>query len=60
MNTFIEFDDEKKTIKSLNLDDFSIEDLEAYIKDLNTEIDRTRKEISSKKSFKKEAEKFFK
>ena len=60
MNTFIEFDDEKKTIKSLNLDDFSIEDLEAYIKDLSTEIDRTRKEISSKKNLKKEAEKFFK
>ena len=38
MDDFLEFDSEKKTIKSINLDDFSIEDLEEYIKDLKCEI----------------------
>jgi hypothetical protein len=28
MNSFLEFEEDKKTIKSINLDNFSIEDLE--------------------------------
>ena len=31
MDDFLEFDSEKKAIKSINLDDFSIEDLRKYI-----------------------------
>ena len=31
MSDFLEFDDEKKTVKSINLDDFSKEDLREYI-----------------------------
>ena len=30
----MEFEEDKKTIKSINLDDFSIEDLEEYIETL--------------------------
>ena len=31
MDDFLELDDEKKTVKSINLDDFSVEDLRKYI-----------------------------
>ena len=31
MNEFLEYDDNKKSIKSINLDDLSIEDLDKYI-----------------------------
>ena len=40
MNEFLEYEQNKKSIKSLNLDDFSIEDLDEYILELNEEIDR--------------------
>ena len=40
MVDFLEFDDEKKTVKSLNLDDFSVEDLIKYIKELESEKKR--------------------
>ena len=60
MNAFLESDETKKTIKSLNLDDFSIEDLKNYIDELKTEIERTNKEINKKSGLLNEAEKFFK
>ena len=37
MGNFIEFDENKKVIKSINLDDFSIEDLKEYILNLSSE-----------------------
>ena len=49
MSNFLDFDDEKKTIKSINLDDFSIEDLEEYIFNLKLEIKRVELEIKNKK-----------
>ena len=60
MDDFLEIDEKKKTINSLNLDDFSVEDLEKYILELNKEILRVRKEINKKNKLKKEAQKFFK
>ena len=60
MNEFLEYDDTKKSIKTLNLDDFSIEDLNNYKNDLKDEITRVLKEIEKKSNLLSEAEKFFK
>ena len=60
MDDFLEIDEKKKTINSLNLDDFSVEDLEKYISELNKEILRVRKEKNKKNKLKKEAQKLFK
>ncbi len=60
MTDIFEVDEKKKTVKILNLDDFSIEDLENYISELQTEILRVQDEIKKKKDLKINAEKFFK
>ena len=59
MDDFLEFDDEKKTVKSINLDDFSVEDLRKYIKELEDEKKRTELEMQKKNSLLEEAKKFF-
>ena len=59
MDDFLEIDEKKKTINSLNLDDFSVEDLNKYISELNNEISRAKEEINKKNKLKKEAHKFF-
>ena len=48
MDDFFEVDEKKKTVKSINLDDFSIEDLEKYKTELNKEILRINLEIEKK------------
>ena len=60
MNDFLEIDEKSKTLKSLNLDDFSIEDLDKYIIELDNEIVKVRKEIIKKNKLKDDALKFFK
>ena len=60
MNEYLEFDENKKSIKSLNLDDFSIEDLDIYISELNDEIERVNLEKVKKKKLISEAENIFK
>ena len=60
MSDFLEFDGEKKIVKSINLDDFSIEDLRKYIIKLEEEIKRAELEIKEKKKSQEEAKKFFK
>ena len=60
MTDFFEVDEKQKTVKILNLDDFSIEDLQNYISELQTEILRVQDEIKKKKNLKLNAEKFFK
>ena len=60
MTDFFEVDEKQKTVKILNLDDFSIEDLQNYISELQTEILRVQDEIKKKKDLKLNAEKFFK
>ena len=60
MSNFIEFDESTKILKSINLDDFSIEDLQEYIENLNLEIKRAEEEIKKRIKTKEEAQKFFK
>ncbi len=60
MTDFFEVDEKQKTVKILNLDDFSVEDLQNYISELQTEILRAQDEIKKKKNLKLNAEKFFK
>ena len=59
MDDFLEFDDKKKSVKSINLDDFSVEDLRKYMKELEDEKKRTELEMKKKNSLLEEAEKFF-
>ena len=60
MTDFFEVDEKQKTVKILNLDDFSVEDLQNYISELQTEILRVQHEIKKKENLKLNAEKFFK
>ena len=60
MGDFLEFDDEKKSVKSINLDDFSVEDLRKYINELVDEKKRAELEMKKKNSLLEEAKKFFK
>ena len=60
MDDFLEIDEKKKTINSINLDDFSIEDLEKYILELNKEILRVKEEMAKKNKIKIDAQKLFK
>ena len=49
-----------KSLKSINLENFSIEDLKKYNMQLENEINRVKIEIDKKFNFQKDAEKFFK
>ena len=60
MTDFFEVDEKQKTDKILNLDDFSVEDLQNYISELQTEILRVQDEIKKKENLKLNAQKFFK
>ena len=60
MNEFLEYEERIKSIKSLNLDDFSIEDLDKYTSELKDEIDRVNMERIKKKKLISEAENIFK
>ena len=60
MTDFFEVDEKQKTNKILNLDDFSVEDLQNYISELQTEIQRVQNEIEKKENLKLKAEKYFK
>ena len=60
MTDFFEVDEKQKTVKILNLEDFSVEDLQNYISELQTEILRIQDEIKKKENLKLDAEKFFK
>ena len=60
MSEFLEYDEVKKSIKVLNLDDFSVEDLNEYVHELENEISRVNLEIKKKNKLLSEAENFFK
>jgi len=59
MTDFLEIDDKNKTLKSLNLDDFSVEELKKYISELEVEIIRVKEEILKKNKLLNDAKKFF-
>ena len=60
MTDFLEVEENKKTIKKLNLEDLSIENLKEYILELEEEIMRVKGEIELKNNSINEAEKYFK
>jgi uncharacterized small protein (DUF1192 family) len=60
MNEFLEYEENRKSFKSLNLDDFSVEDLDKYILELKNEIDRVNMEKVKKKKLISDAENIFK
>ena len=60
MDNYLEFEKNTKTIKSINLEDFSVEDLNEYIEQLKKEIDRVKSELEKKLKSRTEAEKYFK
>jgi len=55
----LKFDVAKKTIKELNSDDFSAEDLSSYIFELNNDLIRVNKEIKKKLDAIYQADSFF-
>ena len=60
MSDYLEFEKETKAIKSINLDDYSVEDLKEYINELTKELERVKFEIIKKNKLQSEAEKLFK
>ena len=60
MKDFLEINDKEKTIKRLNLEDLSIDNLKEYILELQEEVKRVRDEIDLKLSSINEAENYFK
>tara|TARA_Y100001970_G_C13698422_1_gene585966 strand:+ start:355 stop:537 length:183 start_codon:yes stop_codon:yes gene_type:complete len=60
MINYFEIDEKKKTVRSLNLDDFSIEELDKYLEELKLEMERVNLEKEKKNEFKKNAENVFK
>ena len=60
MDDYLEFEKDTKSLKSINLDDFSIEDLKEYIDQLKKEIDRVEKELKNRQKTLVDAEKYFK
>ena len=60
MDDFLEFEADKKTIRTISLDDLRVEDLQQYIKELKKEIERTEIELIKKNQIQEEAKKYFK
>jgi len=59
MDDFLEFEKDKKKLKFINLDDFSVEDLKEYIEQLKKEIKRVSIDLDYKIQSQVEAEKYF-
>ena len=60
MTDFLQINEKEKSIKSLNLEDLSIENLKQYIFELQGEIKRVKQEIILKENSINEAKKYFK
>ena len=60
MVDFFEVDEKTNKIKSLNLDDLSVDELQTYINELRIEIKRVEKEVDKKIKIKKNADMLFK
>ena len=60
MDDYLEFDKDTKVLKSIKLDEFSIEELKEYNEQLSKEIERVKREIVKKTKSQNEAEKYFK
>tara|TARA_B100001123_G_C15313870_1_gene1025418 strand:- start:1185 stop:1367 length:183 start_codon:yes stop_codon:yes gene_type:complete len=60
MEDYLEFDKNTKALKSIDLDSFSVEELEEYINQLTIEIQRVNKELGKKLKLQDEANQYFK
>ena len=60
MSDYLEYENETKALKSINLNDFSIEDLKEYVDELTKELERVKIEMKKKLKLQSEAEKLFK
>ena len=60
IDDYLEYDKKNDTIKLINLDSFSLEDLKNYIQQLRNEINRVEIEINKKIKLQSEANKIFK
>ena len=60
MDDYLEFEKDTKALKSINLDDFSVEDLTEYTEQLKQEVERVKLELEKKLKLQTEAEKYFK
>ena len=60
MDDYLEFEKDTKLLKSINLDDFSIEELREYIEQLKREIVRVKSELDKKQKTQIEAKTYFK
>ena len=60
MDDYLEFEKNTKALKSIDLDSFSVEDLEEYIQQLSNEIERVKKVLVKKLESQAEAKKYFK
>ena len=60
MSDYLEFEKETKALKTINLEDFSVEDLKEYIDELTKELGRVEIEMKKKLRLQLEAEKLFK
>ena len=60
MSDYLEYENETKALKSINLNDFSIEDLKEYVDELTKELERVKIEMKKKLKIQSEAEKLFK
>ena len=60
MDDYLEFEKNTQALKSIDLDNFSVEDLEEYMQQLTKEIERVKKELEKKLESQAEAKKYFK
>ena len=60
MDDYLEFEKDTKALKSINLDDFSVEELKEYIDQLKKEIERVKEDLEKKLKYQVDAEKYFK
>ena len=60
MEDYLEFDKNTKALKSIDLDSFSVQELEEYINQLTIEIQRVNKELGKKLKLQDEANQYFK
>ena len=60
VDDYLEYDKKEDTVKLINLDTFSLEELKKYTQQLNNEIKRVNVEINKKIKLQSEAEKIFK
>ena len=60
MDDYLNNNNTKKLIEYIDLDTFSVEDLDNYIEQLEQQIDRVKVEKTKKIKLQEEAKKFFK